>query len=439
MIVLVVGGGGREHALAWKIAQSPRLSKLYCAPGNAGTAAVAENLPISAEDLNGLAAAAEQHRIDLTVVGPEDPLAEGVVDMFDRRGLPVIGPTKAAARIEADKAYAKNLMNRALVPTAEARIFDNYEHARAYAATRDSALVVKAAGLAKGKGVLLCHEPADALVWIEKIMVDRVFGDAGQRIVVEELLHGQEVSVICLVDGHNIYVLESAQDYKPVGDGDTGPNTGGMGSYSPAGFLDEETQTQIERDILVPTVEALRRDGAPFRGVLYAGLMLTPGGPKVLEFNCRFGDPETQPLMMRLESDLLEVLEAMRDGRLDQMTLRWSPQAAVGVVLASGGYPGSYNKSKPISGLATVAALPDVAVFHSGTAFRDGRVVTSGGRVLCVTALGDTLEAARQHAYEAVDQIAFDGAFCRRDIAAPGRPNRRFQGSEAGLHDPARP
>ncbi|UCG31656.1 MAG: phosphoribosylamine--glycine ligase, partial [Phycisphaerales bacterium] len=407
MNVLIVGGGGREHALAWKIAQSSRLSKLYCAPGNAGTAAVAENLPVYAEDLKALADAAEQHQIDLTIVGPEDPLAEGIADLFDRCSLPIIGPTRAAARIEADKAYAKTLMNRALVPTAEARIFDDYEHARAYVATRDSALVVKAAGLAKGKGVLLCQEPAEALIWIEKIMVDRIFGDAGRRIVVEELLNGQEVSVICLVDGHNIYVLENTQDYKPVGEGDTGPNTGGMGSYSPADFLDDETQTQIERDILVPTVEALRREGAPFRGVLYAGLMLTPGGPKVLEFNCRFGDPETQPLMMRLESDLLEVFEAMRDGRLDQMTLRWSPRAAVGVVMASGGYPGNYSKGKPISGLETAEALPDVAVFHSGTAFSNDRVVTAGGRVLCVTALGETLEAARRQAYEAVDQIAF--------------------------------
>jgi phosphoribosylamine--glycine ligase len=439
MKVLVIGGGGREHALAWKIAQSSRLSRLYCAPGNAGTAAIAENLAIAAEDLEGLAAAAERHRIDLTIVGPEDPLAEGITDLFDRRGLPIIGPTRAAARIEADKAYAKTLMNRALVPTAEARIFDNHDHARAYVATRDSALVVKAAGLAKGKGVLLCQEPAEALIWIEKIMVDGIFGDAGQRVVVEELLHGQEVSVICLVDGHNIYVLESAQDYKPVGDGDTGPNTGGMGSYSPAGFLDDHTLTQIERDILVPTVEALRREGAPFRGVLYAGLMLTPGGPKVLEFNCRFGDPETQPLMMRLESDLLDALEAMRDGRLDQISLRWSPRAAVGVVLASGGYPGTYNRGKPISGLETANMLPDVAVFHSGTALSGGRVVTAGGRVLCATALGETLKAARQRAYEAVEHITFDGAFCRRDIAAPGRPHRRFQGTEAGLYNPPRP
>ena len=433
MNVLIVGGGGREHALAWKIAQSPRLGKLYCAPGNAGTATIAENLEVSADDLAALAETAERHQIDLTVVGPEDPLAGGIVDLFEERGLSVIGPTKQAARIEADKAFAKTLMNRALVPTAEARIFDNYAHARTYVATRDSALVVKVAGLAKGKGVLLCKEPAEALLWIEKIMVHKLFGAAGERVVVEELLNGPEVSVIALVDGSNIYVLENTQDYKPIGEGDLGPNTGGMGAYSPVGFLDDETMARIERSILVPTVAALQQEGTPFRGVLYAGLMLTPGGPKVLEFNCRFGDPETQPLLMRLRSDLLEVFEAMLAGRLDQITLEWSRQAAVGVVMASGGYPGSYEKGKPISGLAEAAAVPEAAVFHSGTALHGGQVVTAGGRVLCVTALGDTVEAARDRAYQVVQQINFEGACCRKDIAAPGRPVRRFKGARAGL------
>ena len=433
MNVLVVGGGGREHALAWKMAQSPRLGKLYCAPGNAGTGMIAENIEVAVDDFEALAAAAERQRIDLTVVGPEDPLAGGLVDLFEQRGLGIIGPTKPAARIEADKAFAKTLMNRALVPTAEARIFDNLEHARTYIAPRDSGLVVKAAGLAKGKGVLICKEPAEALLWVEKIMVGRVFGEAGRCVVVEELLKGQEVSVIALVDGYDIYVMESAQDYKPIGEGDTGPNTGGMGSYSPVEFLDEGTMARIEREILVPTVAALRQEGAPFRGVLYAGLMLTPGGPKVLEFNCRFGDPETQPVLMRLRSDLLEVFEAMAAGRLGQITLEWSPRAAVGVVMASGGYPGSYETGRPISGLQEAASLPDVAVFHSGTALREGRVVTAGGRVLCVTALGDTLESARERAYQAVERIGFEGASWRKDIAAPGRGVRRFDRAEAGL------
>jgi phosphoribosylamine--glycine ligase len=433
MNVLVIGGGGREHALTWKIAQSGRLGKLYCAPGNAGTAAVAENLDVAADEVEALAEAAERHRIDLTVVGPEDPLAGGIVDLFQERGLPIIGPTKAAARIEADKAFAKALMNRALVPTADARVFDNYKHARHYVATRDSALVVKAAGLAKGKGVLVCREPAEALLWIEKIMVKRIFGPAGDRVIVEELLQGQEVSIIALVDGSNIYVMEPARDYKRIGEGDAGPNTGGMGAFSPVGFLDDETSAKIEREILVPTVAALAQEGSPYRGALYAGLMLTPGGPKVLEFNCRFGDPETQPLLMRLRSDLLEVFEALLAGTLDRITLDWSPKPAVGVVLASGGYPGDYELEKPISGLAEAGAMPDLAVFHCGTALRRGRVVTSGGRVLCVTALGDHLEAARERAYEAVGRIAFEGAYWRKDIASPGRSSRRFEDTGAGL------
>jgi phosphoribosylamine--glycine ligase len=442
MNVLIIGGGGREHALAWKIARSPRLGQLYCAPGNAGTASIAENLDIPADDIDALCAVAEKLRIDLTVVGPEGPLAAGIVDRFTERMLPVIGPSRAAARIEADKAYAKELMNRALVPTADAKIFDSFDRAREYVATRENPLVVKAAGLAQGKGVILCPDPADALIWIERIMVGKLFGDAGKTVVVEETLTGREISVLALVDGENIKVpetefhvsmighgpemvdaericvLETARDYKPIGDGDTGPNTGGMGAYSPAETLDDTIMGQIQRDILVPTVAALRRDDAPYRGVLYAGLMLTPGGPKVLEFNCRFGDPETQPLLMRLRSDLLEVFCAMLEGTLDRVALDWDPRPAVGVVMASGGYPGDYAVGKPITGLDAFKNDSDVAVFHAGTQRGFGNILTSGGRVLCATALGDSLADARARAYDAVQQIHFDGAQFRTDIAA---------------------
>ena len=417
MHVLIIGGGGREHALAHTLAKSPRVTELLCAPGNAGIASLAECVAIAMDDPGALLSLARDRKIDLTVVGPEAPLCAGIVDKFQAAGLRVFGPTAAAARIEGDKAYAKRLMKAAHVPTAEARIFDNYEDARTYVATRDSGLVVKASGLAAGKGVAVCVDPSEALLELERMMVDRVFGDAGRVVVVEELLKGQELSVFALVDGRTIYMLETAQDHKAARDGDTGPNTGGMGAYSPAPIATPEVMAKIEREVLVPIVDAMLRDGAEYRGLLYTGLMLTPAGPKVLEFNCRFGDPETQAVLMRLESDLFEMIGAVVDGRLEEAGVRWSPKPAVCVVMASKGYPGQYEKGKVIEGLERAGAMKDVCVFHAGTKKVEHLTITSGGRVLGVTAVGDTFADAKRRAYEAVDAIHFEGAFCRRDIA----------------------
>ena len=418
MKVLIVGGGGREHALALRAAQSPRVSAVLCAPGNAGTAALGDNVPVPAENIDGLLALVRERGVDLTLVGPETPLCAGIVDRFREAGHRIFGPTAAAARIEGDKAYAKELMRAARIPTAEARIFRRFADARNYALTRDCSLVVKAAGLAAGKGVIVCDEPAQAVLTLEKIMLDRIFGDAGDTVVVEEQLEGPELSVLALVDGTTIYVLESSQDHKRVGDGDTGPNTGGMGAYSPAPVATDAVMAQIERDVLVPIVDVLHRDRCPYQGVLYAGLMLTPAGPKVLEFNCRFGDPEAQAVLPRLQTDLIETVEAVVDGRLDQIELRWDPRPAVCVVVASGGYPGGYERGKVIEGLGEASALPDVTVFHAGTRLVDRTIITDGGRVLGVTALGDDIASARARAYEAVDRIRFEGAFCRHDIAS---------------------
>jgi len=415
---MVIGSGGREHALVWALARSPRLTKLFCAPGNAGTARLATNLPVDLTDLDALMGLAQQNAIDLTVVGPEAPLCAGIVDRFQAAGLRIFGPSAAAARIEGDKAYAKHLMKQASVPTAEGRIFRNYQSGRDFIATRETGVVVKAAGLAAGKGVFVCPDPADALLALENIMVNRIFGDTGETVVVEELLKGQELSVIALASGRTIYVFETAQDHKPIGDGDTGPNTGGMGAYSPAPIATPEVMARVEADVLVPIVDALRNDGAPFCGVLYAGLMLTPGGPKVLEFNCRFGDPETQPLLMRMRGDLLELLAAVVDDRLEDVQIDWDPRPAVCVVMAAGGYPGKYETGHVIEGLDRVEQVPDVCVFHAGTREVEHMTVTAGGRVLGVTALGDDLATAQRRAYEAVGMIRFQGAYHRRDIAA---------------------
>ncbi len=417
MRVLILGGGGREHALAWGVAKSPKMSALFCAPGNAGTAQVGENLSVDLGDLDAVAALAREHSIDLTIVGPEAPLCAGVVDRFESEGLRVFGPTAAAARIEGDKAYAKKLMKAASIPTAEGRIFERFEAACTYVATRETGLVVKAAGLAAGKGVFVCDDPAEALLALEQIMMDRTLGDAGATVIVEERLKGEELSVFALVDDRTIFVLETAQDHKRAFDGDTGPNTGGMGAYSPAPLADANLMAIIERDVLVPIVDALRRDDAAYRGLLYVGLMITPGGPKVLEFNCRFGDPEAQALIPRLDSDLLELLDAVVAGRLEQADVRWNPKPAVSVVLASGGYPGAYEKGKVIEGLAAIARLDDVHVFHAGTEQADGRTFSTGGRVLAVTALGSDIADARDRAYQAAGMIRFEGAFFRGDIA----------------------
>ncbi len=417
MNVLLIGSGGREHAIAWKLAQSKDLNKLYIAPGNPGTAECGENVPIGVNDIDKLLDFALQNDVGLVVVGPEDPLANGIVDVFEEAGIKAFGPSGKAAQLEADKAFAKQLMRSSCVSNAEGRTFDRFSDAKAYIASRDEAVVVKAAGLAMGKGVFVCDDPSDGILVAERIMCDKIFGSAGDVIIVEDKLLGEEASILAFVDGRNIYVMESSQDHKPVGDGDTGPNTGGMGAYSPAPVVTEDMMNMITREILVPAVDGMNRNGTPYKGVLYAGLMMTAGGPRVLEFNVRFGDPETQPILMRLKSDLLKVLLAVCDGRLDMVDLKWDPRPAVCVVMASGGYPGDYEKGKKITGLGEVGKLEDVVVFHAGTKVDNGEIVTNGGRVLGVTALGQTISDAKARAYEAVDKIKFEGAYYRRDIA----------------------
>ncbi len=415
MKVLVIGSGGREHALCHAIARSDRCERLYCLPGNAGTAAIATNVPGRPTDVAAVVDFARSEQIDLTVVGPEAPLAAGLVDALHEAGLRAFGPTAQAARLEADKAFAKTLLTQYAIPTAEARVFTDFRAARQYIATRDVPLVVKAAGLARGKGAIVCDDPADAILAAEKMLVEGCFGDAGRKIVVEERLFGREVSVLAIVDDHTLYVLDPAQDYKRLRDGDEGPNTGGMGAYCPSQVLDAATLRQIEEQILVPTIDALVRQGIRYRGVLYAGLMLTPGGPKVLEFNCRFGDPETQVILPRIRSDVLELLDAAAGGRLEQIELDWDPRHAVCVVLASEGYPDAPVTGREIDGLDLVGS-DDVFVYHAGTKRDDGRVVTAGGRVLGVTALGETLDEARSRAYAAVGKIRFEGMQYRSDI-----------------------
>ena len=417
MKVLLVGSGGREHSLAWKLSKSGQLKHLYIAPGNPGTALFGSNVKIKDTDIVGLVKFAQEKKIDLVVVGPEDPLAGGLVDALSAVGIRAFGPTAAAAAIEADKAFAKKIMHASSIPAAEGRTFDNFDDARVYIASRDGAVVVKATGLAKGKGVFVCDDPSDGILAAEKIMVDRIFGDAGNHVLVEEKLLGQEASILAFVDGHSIYVMESAQDHKPIGDGDTGPNTGGMGAYSPAPIVTEKLISQIEREILVPLVDGMNRNGTPYKGVLYAGVMLTAGGPKVLEFNARFGDPETQPILMRMKGDLLEIMTAVCDETLDKIDLSWDPRPAVCVVMASGGYPGNYEKGKTITGIADAEKNPDVKVFQAGTKIQDDKLVTNGGRVLGVTALGANISEAQSKAYKAVEMINFEGAYYRKDIA----------------------
>jgi len=419
MNILVVGGGGREHALAWKIAQSPRADRVFVAPGNAGTAADAENVAIPADDFAGLIRFARQNDVGLTVVGPEAPLAAGIVDAFEAEGLKVFGPSKAAAELEGSKVFCKDLLRSADVPSADYHTFDDPDEALKYLQQReDVPIVVKADGLAAGKGVIVCDRRDEAVAAVEKIARQKAFGSAGDRLVIEERLHGQEASVLAVTDGRTIVTMQPAQDHKPAYDGDTGPNTGGMGAYCPAPLVDDEKLRWIEGHVLVPTVHAMKRARRPFKGVLYAGLMMTHQGPKVLEYNVRFGDPECQPLLMRLRTDLVDLLEATADGRLEQFdALDWDPRPAVCVVMASEGYPGSYTKGHPIRGLDEAARLPDVKVFHAGTKEQDGQVVTAGGRVLNVTALGPTIAEAKLGAYTAVKCIRWHGAWCRKDIS----------------------
>jgi len=425
MDVLLIGSGGREHAIAWKLAQSKKLGKLYIAPGNAGTAMCGENIAIEAADVAALVDFARTNSIGLVIIGPEDPLAAGIVDAMEQAGVKAFGPSAAAAQLEADKAFAKHLMRTSAVSTAEGRIFERFSDAKTYIASRDESVVVKAAGLAKGKGVIVCDEPSDGILAAEKIMVDKIFGSAGDKVVVEDKLLGEEASILAFVDGRNIYVMESSQDHKPIGDGDTGPNTGGMGAYSPAPVVTEDMMNRITREILVPVVDGMNRNGTPYKGVLYAGLMMTSAGPRVLEFNVRFGDPEAQPILMRLRSDLLEVCLAVCEGKLDEVTLRWDPRPAVCVVMASGGYPGQYEKGKKITGLEQAAQIEDVVVFHAGTKKQNADIVSNGGRVLGVTAMGKDVLQAQARAYEAVGTIQFDGAYWRRDIGDKAIKNKK--------------
>jgi phosphoribosylamine--glycine ligase len=416
MKVLLIGGGGREHALAWKLASSPHVTALYAWPGNPGIAQLADCVGADVMDFAGIEAFAKQNHIGLVVIGPEDPLAAGLSDRLTAAGLKVFGPTKDAAQIEGDKWFAKELMRQQSVPTAEARSFTDADAAEEYVKRHDTGCVIKAAGLAKGKGVTVCYRPSDALEAIDQIMRKRAFGGAGNRIVIEEMLSGPECSILAFVSQRSIYVMEPAQDHKPVDDGDTGPMTGGMGAYSPTPVITDKVLAAVERDILVPVVDGLVREDIKYRGVLYAGLMLTMNGPKVLEFNCRFGDPETQPLMMRLKSDLLEVMLATVENKLDQVELKWDPRPAVCVVATSGGYPGKYATGLPITGVDDADSMRDVKVFHSGTKVADKKLVTDGGRVLGVTALGDTIQKAQQRAYDAIKKIHFDGMHYRTDI-----------------------
>jgi len=424
MNVLVIGNGGREHALGWKISQSTQVERVFVAPGNAGTAADCENVALDLNDFNAIEQFARQNEVNLTVVGPEAPLAAGMVDALQDAGMRVFGPNKNAAQLEASKVFCKKLLRTADIPTADFRVFGDARSATRYVQehypsdTDEVPLVVKADGLAAGKGVIVCSKRQEALDAIDQIATQRVFGDAGSQLILEERLEGQEASVLAITDGQTIVTLPPAQDHKPALDGDQGPNTGGMGAYSPTPVVDEKLLSWVEEHVLVPTVHAMKRSRNPFKGVLYAGLMITRHGSKVLEYNVRFGDPECQPLLMRLQSDLVEVLDATVDGRLDQLQpLQWDPRPAVCVVMASDGYPGSYETGHPIRGLDAADQLPDVKVFHAGTRLDGEQAVTAGGRVLGVTAVGETINLAKQQAYEAVKSIDWPGAWCRSDIS----------------------
>src|SRR5919197_420893 len=418
MRVLVVGQGGREHAIASKLARNPTVDRLFAAPGNAGLADVATCEPIAAADVPGIADFAERESVDLTVVGPEAPLVAGLVDELEARGLPAFGPSRAAARIEGSKAWAKDLCRKHGIPAPASEVFSDYRQARDYLDGLEAPVVVKADGLAAGKGVTVAEDLAVADRALQVCLVDRVFGEAGARVLVEEFLAGQEVSAIAITDGRDVVPLAPAQDFKRAGDHDTGPNTGGMGAYSPVPFVDEKQQAEIVTEILQATVRAMEAEGVRYRGALYAGLMLTDRGPMVLEFNCRLGDPETQAILPRLDSDLGELLLAAVEGNLGGHRVSWRPDSCVTVVLASGGYPGNHRTGFEVSGLEAAAGEKDVEVFHAGTVRKDGRVVTAGGRVLAVSALGKDPAEARDRAYAAASLISFEGMHYRRDIAA---------------------
>jgi phosphoribosylamine--glycine ligase len=417
MKILVIGSGGREHALVWKLKQSLGVNRMFCAPGNAGTAELAENVPIPPTDLPALKRFAKQNAVDLTVVGPDDPLAAGIVDLFQVEKLRIFGPTRSAARLESSKIFAKELMHAQNVPTAVASTFSNSAEALRYCEQLKFPVVIKADGLALGKGVIIAPDLTTARSTIEAMMNGSKYGDAGRRIVVEEFLRGSECSLHALVDGENYRLLESARDHKRIFDGEKGPNTGGMGAFSPANNWNPDLQSQFEDEIMRPTLCGLLEEGITFRGLLYPGLMITSEGARVLEFNCRFGDPETQAILPRMKSDLLPLLQATIDGSIGNHSIQWDERAAVTVVLASGGYPEKYETGKTISGLEDAAKIEGVRVFHAGTKRANGEIITAGGRVLAVTGLGSTVEAARTRAYAAVSHIHFERCHYRRDIA----------------------
>lgn len=425
MKVLVVGGGGREHALIWKISQSPLVKKVFCAPGNAGIAQLAECVPIGAEEVDQLLVFARQQQIDLTVVGPEVPLSMGIVDRFQAEGLRIFGADQKSAAIESSKSFAKYIMTKYGVPTAKGETFTSYKSAEAYIKKLGAPIVVKADGLAAGKGVIVCETETQAIAALKQILVDKEFGDAGNQVVVEECLRGEEASFLAFTDGKTIIPLPSSQDHKPAFDNDKGPNTGGMGAYSPAPLVDKYMHDKIMNEVMIPTVRGMAAEGRPYKGVLYAGLMIDRDRINVLEFNGRFGDPEAQPLLMRLKSDIVPIMQAVIDERLDQCQLDIDPRATVCVVMASGGYPGKYQKGHPINGLDKVKRMKDVMVFHAGTGNRDNRIVANGGRVLGVTALGDTVAAAIAKAYKAVEKISWKEVHYRRDIGQ--KALKRFQ------------
>jgi len=414
--ILVVGSGGREHTLAWKIAQSPRVGKIFAAPGNAGTAAIAENLNLRPTDIEGLARAAKEKDIDLVVVGPEAPLASGIVDCFDSLGIPIFGPTKSATQVESSKVFARNLMEKYGIPCPEGAIFSSYPEAREYLQEQRPPVVIKADGLAAGKGVIIAGSLAEAHKALGDIMEAKIFGSAGDRVVIDEYLSGREVSLIAFTDGKTISPMVPACDYKKIGDNDQGPNTGGMGSYSPPGFFSARMTEKVTSDILLPTVQAMAKEGTPYKGVLYAGLMIVNGEPIVLEFNARFGDPETQVVLPLLKTDLVDILMAVVQGNLDRVKIEWSFEACVGVVAASAGYPGSYKTGFPIQGIDNVDK--DVLVFHAGTKLgNDGIIYTDGGRVLTVAGVDKDMAEARKKVYRNIPNIYFEGCYYRRDIA----------------------
>ncbi len=418
MKVLIIGSGGREHALTWKLSQSPLVEKIYCAPGNGGTAGIAENLNISVDEIEVLADFAEGENIGLTVVGPEDPLVAGIVNLFEKRGLKIFGPRKEAAQMEGSKSFAKNIMQKYNIPTGFAQTFTDYKEAVNFVESHEMPLVVKADGLAAGKGVFIAENRGEAKKALEDCFVNKRFGSAGNKVIIEEYLEGEEVSLLAFTDGKTVLPMVPAQDYKRIYDGDLGPNTGGMGSYSPVPVVTKNIYDTIVNKVLKPTIEGLANEGIEYRGILYGGIILTKDGPKVLEFNCRFGDPETQAILPRLESDLAEVMFAVVEKRLaDFGELKWSKKSCVTVVLASDGYPGKYEKGFEIKGIEDASLEEGIVIFQAGTAMKDESVATAGGRVLNVSALGNDFKEARERAYKAIKKIDFNGIYCRKDIA----------------------